>query len=413
MAFLPTGLEWVEPLSAAAGIAAQAKDLVFLHSSLKTGYSGRYSLLAWEMEEAFSGRDIAALPSSAENTFLLGYIGYEAAQALEAIPATRPSFIPLPVYTLARFAHAVRFDHEKKAIETWNGSAIASFPLSTPAAEPPRIASLGSNMDKNAYLAILSETLSRIAEGDFYQANVTRKFFGTFSEAPDDFSLYQRLIEASPAPYSAFLRLNGACLLSSSPELFLKIEHGQIATRPIKGTAPREQSGEALAKSKKDQAENLMIVDLMRHDLARVCTPGSVEVKELFATDSFSTLHHLSSVIEGRLQPDRTPLDALKAAFPPGSMTGAPKIAAMKFLAGKEVLDRGAYSGALGWMTQDAAEWSVIIRTLILKGKKFEFQVGGGIVADSVPEKEWEETLTKARGIAAALNIDMALLAGL
>lgn len=413
MAFVPTGLSWVEPLAAAAGIAKSAKEVVFLHSSLKTGYSGRYSLLAWDAEEIFSGPNINALAQPAGQTLLLGYIGYETAHALEAVPATQPSFIPLPVYHLAQFREVLRFDHETHTVEAWNATSLKALSQTHEASPTPPVSSLGSNMDKQRYLNIVKETLSRISEGDFYQANVTRKFFGAFASPPDDFSLYRQLINASPAPYSAFLRLGGTSLLSSSPELFLKIENGTVTTRPIKGTAPKKQRESALAESEKDRAENLMIVDLMRHDLSRVSLPGTVEVKALFATDSFSTLHHLSSVIEGRLQPGKTPLDALKAAFPPGSMTGAPKIAAMKFLAEQEILDRGAYSGALGWMSRDAAEWSVVIRTLVLQGRKFEFQVGGGITAGSGPHSEWQETLTKARGLAMALGIGMETLESL
>jgi len=156
-----------------------------------------------------------------------------------------------------------------------------------------------------------------------------------------------------------------------------------------------------------------MITDLMRNDFSRVAKRGSVRVSELFGIDSFATIHHMSSTVEAELSEERSVPDAIQACFPPGSMTGAPKIAAMKWCSRMEAMERGVYSGALGWIAPDSCELSVVIRTLIIQGNRFEFQVGGGIVADSKPESEWQETLIKARGIAHALGIKEEALAAL
>ncbi|MBV8940042.1 MAG: anthranilate synthase component I family protein, partial [Alphaproteobacteria bacterium] len=238
-------------------------------------------------------------------------------------------------------------------------------------------------------------------------------FFGRLTAPPDALSLFERLCEASPAPYSACLKLGDAAVLSSSPERFLTLDaQGRLETRPIKGSAPRHidvaedaRLRAALAASAKDRAENLMIVDLMRNDFSRVCLPGSVQVSGLYDVSSFATIHHMASVVTGRVRPERGALDALCACFPPGSMTGAPKLRAMEIAARLEKMARGAYSGALGWFGGDGTmDLSVIIRTLIVQGGRFEFQVGGGVVADSTAEGEWRETMVKAEGIRRALG---------
>lgn len=412
MGFTGTDIPWSDPMPFAASIAATEEDIVFLHSSLKTGYSGRYSILAWKQEASIQGSDFTCLPPFSDKPFF-GYFSYELGSTLESLPSTTPSYISLPKLNLVSFQNILRFDHEKEIIESWGSPPRLPKYVAPHVLEAPEIASLTSNMSKDAYLSHTQDALDAIGAGNFYQVNLTRKFHGNFISPISTFDLYQRLITASPAPYSAYMRLGGVSILSSSPELFLRIKDGSVLSRPIKGTAPRggnydtdERNRISLLESSKDQAENLMIVDLMRHDLARVCEPGSINVDELFSIDSFPTLHHLSSAISGKLQPNKTSIDALKAAFPPGSMTGAPKIAAMRWLSKKEALNRGIYSGALGWFTAKEAEWSVVIRTLLIKGQAFEFQVGGGIVADSTPESEWQETIYKAEGILRSLGLN-------
>ncbi len=271
-------------------------------------------------------------------------------------------------------------------------------------------------MSKADYLSKVDLIREAILAGEFYQANLTRKFSGTFAHTPEPFTIFENLCEASPAPYAAFVHTGDACILSSSPERFLQVDAGsRVESRPIKGTLARDIRREPdaigrarLASSEKDRAENLMIVDLMRNDLARGCVLGSVHVENLFEVATYATLHHMDSTIVGQKRPEVSTLELVKGCFPPGSMTGAPKISAMKACATLEGMERGVYSGALGWFGGDGScDLSVVIRTLIVRENRFEFQVGGAITADSTPEGEWRETLTKARGICAALGIDM------
>jgi len=200
---------------------------------------------------------------------------------------------------------------------------------------------------------------------------------------------------------------------SSSPERFLRIQpDGQVETRPIKGTRPRGVGPEhdaalalALAESEKDRAENVMIVDLLRNDLSRVCRPGTVRVPELFALEHYATVHHLVSTVVGDLAPGHDAVDVLRAAFPGGSITGAPKVRAMQIIAELEPTARGVYCGAIGYLsTTGTLDASIVIRTYLVRGRDVYFQVGGGIVADSDPEQEYWETLDKARGLIAALR---------
>ena len=263
------------------------------------------------------------------------------------------------------------------------------------------------------------QTVDRIAAGELFQANLARPWRGHLAEGATPFDLFRRLARQSPASYAAYLRLPGRALVSNSPERFLAVRpepDGLWAeSHPIKGTRPRGADPAAdaalaaqLQASAKDQAENLMIVDLMRNDLSRVCVPGTVSVPELAALQSYANVHHLVSRVRGRLRPDATAWDAFLAAFPPGSVTGAPKLAAMSVIARHEA-PRGPYCGSLFWAGGDGAlEASVLIRTVALSenaaGWRFEARAGGGIVADSDPEAEVAETTAKIGAILHALT---------
>jgi anthranilate/para-aminobenzoate synthase component I len=264
------------------------------------------------------------------------------------------------------------------------------------------------------YETIVSRTIEQIRAGNFYQANITRKFYGSFDHTPDSWQIFEALCAASPAPYSAYIRHGSVAVLSSSPECLLTVDsRGTMTTRPIKGSARRgtdETSDaairDALKASDKNHAENLMIVDLMRNDLSRVSEPQTVNVVEQSALYSYRTIHHLISTIQSKKLTHVGVYDAVRACFPAGSMTGAPKIAAIAWCEAQEKMERGLYSGAIGWFGGgNTCDLSVVIRTLIIDGECFEFQVGGGIVADSTPTDEWRETMTKARGIIAALGL--------
>jgi len=414
-------LPWIEPLELATCVSDPC--FVLLYSSAQTDYSGQYSYLACNLAEKLEVADFSAMEAAinarpyhdlSDRWFTL--LSYGLKNSLEDLPADQPGWFGLPLITLMRFNQVYEFDHHQQSL-TMYGSGR---PLLPQAKIPPigyienTVATLDSSMSDEEYLAKAASIIDAIARGDLYQANLTRKYSGSLERTPDYFSLFKRLCEISPAPYSAYIRMNEQHILSSSPELFMKCTPmGYIQTRPIKGTAARfastvqdAASREALIHSEKDRAENLMIVDLMRNDLAKCCLPGSIEAPRLFEVTSHATIHHMSSTISGQKAPGYSHIDAIKACFPPGSMTGAPKIKAMKLCSNLEKLERGLYSGAIGWVdAQGAAELSVVIRTLLLKGREFEFQVGGGIVADSTPQGELKEIHLKASGIAQSLGL--------
>jgi aminodeoxychorismate synthase component I len=250
-----------------------------------------------------------------------------------------------------------------------------------------------------------------IAAGDIYQVNLSQAFQARVSGG-SLFGLYATLRDASPAPMAAYLSLDGREILSSSPETFLKISGRGIETRPIKGTRPRfsdpdedRRSAYELQTSAKEISELVMITDLLRNDLGQVCEFGSVEVTEMLQLETLAQVHHLVSTVTGTLRPDIDALDALAACFPGGSITGAPKKRAMEIIRELEQTPRGIYCGAIGWLGHNGeSSLSIAIRTLIRSGDELVYQVGAGIVADSDPEKEYEETLHKAAGIRLAVE---------
>ena len=249
-----------------------------------------------------------------------------------------------------------------------------------------------------------------IAAGHIYQANLSQAFAATVSG--DLFSLYETLRDASPAPMAAYLKLDGREILSSSPETFLKISGRGIETRPIKGTRPRfadpdedRRSAYELQTSAKEIAELVMITDLLRNDIGQVCEFGSVEVTEMLQLETLAQVHHLVSTVTGTLRPETDALAALAACFPGGSITGAPKKRAMEIIRELEQAPRGVYCGAIGWLGYNGeSSLSIAIRTLVRSGDRLVYQVGAGIVADSDPDKEYEETLHKAAGIRLAIE---------
>jgi len=265
-----------------------------------------------------------------------------------------------------------------------------------------------SRGDRKAYLAAIERIKAYIAAGDIYQVNLAQVFSGKWHGSAAQ--LYERLRMRTPAPFGAFLTTGDGHLLSSSPESFLRLRADVLETRPIKGTrarghAPDEKQIAELIESPKERAELLMIVDLERNDLARVCRPGSVEVTELYGVETHPTVFHLVATVRGRLTPGRDAIDALRAMFPGGSITGAPKIRAMQVIRELEKSARGPYTGAIGYFGFDgSADLNIAIRTVELRGDNVSYHVGAGIVWDSDPESEYEETLAKGRALRAAIE---------
>jgi para-aminobenzoate synthetase component I len=270
---------------------------------------------------------------------------------------------------------------------------------------------LRSSFTRAGYLDAVSRVREYIFAGDIFQANLSQRFEVTSDESA--WSFYTRLRQRNAAPFGAFLDFPEVIIVSASPERFLRVDaNRRVETRPIKGTRPRGLGpehdaalGQALSESAKDRAENLMIVDLMRNDLSRVCAPSSVHVSELFSLEHYATVHHLVSTVVGELRPGTDAIDLLRAAFPGGSITGAPKLRAMEIIAELEPSRRGVYCGSIGyWSVTGDLDTNIAIRTAVVQDRRVYFSAGGGIVADSDPEQEYLETLDKARAMIDVLS---------
>jgi para-aminobenzoate synthetase component 1 len=268
-----------------------------------------------------------------------------------------------------------------------------------------------SNFSREGYVEAVARAVEYVHAGDCFQVNLSQRLLAPLREHPLD--LYARLRALNPAPFAGYFDLGDFQLLSASPERFLRCHpDGSVETRPIKGTRPRGRIPEEdaaqlrdLVANPKDRAENVMIVDLLRNDLGRVCEYGSVTVPRVCEPETFRFVHHLVSEVRGKLRPGLGPLDLLAAAFPGGSVTGAPKVRAMEIIAELEPTARGPYCGALGWVGFDGAmDTNILIRTFTAGRGWVQFPVGGGVVADSDPRREYEETLHKAAGLLKALN---------
>jgi para-aminobenzoate synthetase component 1 len=269
---------------------------------------------------------------------------------------------------------------------------------------------VASNFSRARFRRAVQRAIEYIHAGDCFQVNLAQRLVVPLHGHP--VRLYERLRKQNPAPFAGYFDLGDFVIASSSPERFLRVNRrGDVETRPIKGTRPRGLSRAEDARlvaelraSPKDRAENIMIVDLLRNDLGRVCEYGSITVPSLCEVETYETVHHLVSRVHGKLRQGKTPLDLLQAAFPGGSVTGAPKIRAMEIIAELEPTARGAYCGSLGWIGFDGAmDSNILIRTFTIGRGWVQFPVGGGIVADSDPDREYEETLHKAEGLLRAL----------
>ena len=382
-----------------------------------------------------------------------GYIAYDWGRVLERLPTPRHDDLALPDVVLGIYDWVLAWDHHesrawlistgllqtdpsvrarqaadraaavrerlrgtKHVARTARGMDLT--PRGSPAPSYPVAAgwwdsrlAIRSSFTHDSYLHAVDRVREYIFAGDVFQANLSQRFEAPLSEPPWD--VYCRLRTRNAAPFAAYLDFPDAVVLSASPERFLCVDvEGHVETRPIKGTRPRgigpehdAALGAALLESAKDRAENLMIVDLMRNDLSRVCAPGTVRVRDLFALEHFATVHHLVSTVVGELAADRNALDLLRAAFPGGSITGAPKVRAMEILAELEPSERSVYCGSIGyWSVTGQLDTSIAIRTAIARARQLYFNAGGGILADSNAEQEYRETLDKARGLIDALT---------
>jgi anthranilate synthase component I len=267
--------------------------------------------------------------------------------------------------------------------------------------------------DPDAYLERVRVGKEYVAAGDIYQTNLSRPWHVELESDPDIGALYNRLCTTNPAPFAALAQWRGATLVSSSPERLVRVEGRRVDTRPIAGTRPRSRRpGDdiaemtALVEHPKERAEHIMLIDLERNDLGRVCEAGTVRVDELMTIESYAHVHHIVSNVSGVLRADVTPIEALRAVFPGGTITGVPKFRCMQIIAELEGVGRGAYTGSLGYLGRNGTmDLNILIRTMSVMGRQIEFRAGAGIVADSEPRRELGETRAKARGLLAVFEV--------
>lgn len=437
---------------------------MFLDSALPDPKLGRYSFLAadpfdfWQRRpedtdslgelgqrlSRFRSTPIPGLPPFQGGA--AGVLGYELGRQLEQLPATAFDEFKMPALAIGLYDVVVAFDHVQRqawlisqglpetepnarrrrarqrmdeflgclsaatrgnprSTESSHLSAVSVADLAPQYAVPgPK--GLTSNFSEADYLAAAQRAIDYIAAGDVFQVNLSQRLLSPAQQ--DSVTLYLRLRERNPAPFAGYFDLGDFQVVSASPERFLQVQpDGWVETRPIKGTRPRtahaetdRRAAEDLCRSEKDRAENVMIVDLLRNDLSRVCRPDSVEVRQLCGLETYQYVQHLVSVVRGQFADHVSPIDLIRAAFPGGSVTGAPKVRAMEIIAELERTARGPYCGSLGYLGFDGSlDLSILIRTITAGRGWWQAPVGGGIVAQSLPRDEYEETWHKAEGL--------------
>jgi para-aminobenzoate synthetase component I len=455
-------IAWLEPPAAFEAVRCQPWP-VLLDSARADPRLGRWSYVAADPflrltskdgritlgERSFTGDPLAVLQRALAHyrldhdpalpmpfqTGAVGWFGYDLAHHLERLPHPATDDMAFPDLALGFYDAILAFDllerrawilssgwpegtpeaamHRRRARADQLAAVLGH--AATPAPEEPDPpVEPRSNFIRTGYEAAVRRVVEYILAGDIFQANLSRRYLAELPPGWDAWRLYRRLRRRNPAPFAAYLELGAVTLASASPERFLELRGRQVETRPIKGTRPRGATpaddarlGHELLTSEKDRAENVMIVDLLRNDLSRVCRDHTVLTPEICVLESFATVHHLVSTVTGELRPGLDAVDLLRAAFPGGSITGAPKIRAMEIIAELEPTARGPYCGAIGWLGADGwMDTSITIRTLAIQGGRLVFQAGGGIVADSDPAAEYEETLDKAKALIEALRGD-------
>ncbi|KQT83185.1 aminodeoxychorismate synthase component I [Aurantimonas sp. Leaf443] len=452
-------IDFIEPETAASRLRALG-GLAFLDSAMPHETLGRHSYAMADPFARFTveaggarldGAPLAGPPLQALSALLqrhagetipglppfqggaCGLIGYDFARHLERLAAA-PDLDPArPSVSLGLYDALVAFDlAARRAFLVSTGDperepaaraeraearmAQLAEALARPAPDPAPLPKGGldwrSNFFEPDYRAAIERVRDYIRAGDIYQANIAQTFEAALPPGFDPFALYLNLRRTNPAPFAAFLEEGGRAIASSSPERFLKLQGRAVETRPIKGTAKRAADrdadralGEALLASQKDRAENVMIVDLLRNDISRVCEADSVEVPVLCGLETYASVHHLVSVVTGRLRAGLGAADLLAATFPGGSITGAPKIRAMDIVTEIERTARGAYCGSIGYLGFDGAmDTNIAIRTVTMEAGRARLSAGGGITILSDPAAEYEETFTKATRVFAAFS---------
>lgn len=432
-------LPWRDPLAVAGACADEAFSLAMScgrWTYLTTGPARVEELWpqdgrdGWALMRGLLGRQQPATDGPPFQGGIVGLASYEMADRSETLGLARdPDW---PDLILADYRAILAFDHSRREVSAIaqgrdDAEAVARLDAMVELFERPSTRAgltgdvlaetFAGERDEQAYETAVADVVRRIRAGELFQANIARSWRGQLRPGVSPFDVYARLAKVSLAPFAAYWRLPGRAIVSNSPERFLKVDglRRRVESEPIKGTRPRgatpaedQQLRAELIDSPKDRAENLMIVDLMRNDLARACAPGSVEVERLCEARAFANVHHLVSTVAGRLRPDADGAELMRVAFPPGSITGAPKVQAMKLIAGHEA-PRGPWCGSLFWAGADGSlDSSVLIRTaaFVCDGGAWRFRAsaGAGIVADSDPVAERLETEAKISALRRALT---------
>jgi anthranilate synthase component 1 len=418
--------------SSAAGNVATRFDILFAHPQAQLTLASDHSLTG--PEAASDGRFLPALDRwwrkerathTTRNIPFVGgwllYLGYEVAAEIEPrLKLTAPAVGPI--------ASAVRIPaaiiHERNSGQSWLVAepgfeklleGMAEDLRRAPALTAPAttlVVGAVTEDEPAQFLLGVERALEYIAAGDIYQANLSRAWRARLNAGTKPQHLYQRLRETNPAPFSGIVQLDGMTVVSSSPERLVSVRDGVVSTRPIAGTRPRGQTAAAdidlareLHAHPKERAEHVMLIDLERNDLGRICDAGTVTVDEFMTIESYAHVHHIVSNVSGRLRATATPGEVLAAVFPGGTITGCPKVRCMEIIAELEGTARGPYTGSLGYLNRDGSmDMNILIRTLEVAGDQLSLRAGAGIVADSNPERELAETRAKARGVLRALG---------
>lgn len=411
--------------SAAAGEPLGRFDILFAHPAESFVASDQFLPAldrAWQRERVRASRPQTGPAVPFTGGWLL-YLGYELAGQIE--PRLRlPPPVVGPVAQAIRIPAAVVHEHdsgrcwivaeEQAADLIPRIAADLDRVAHLPESREPLVESQVVEDDPRHYLHAVERALEYIGAGDIYQANLSRGWRATLRDGVQPHQVYRRLRETNPGPFSGVAQLDGIAVISSSPERLVSVRDGVVTTRPIAGTRPRgadPAADLALARElhahPKERAEHVMLIDLERNDLGRICEAGSVRVDEFMTIESYSHVHHIVSNVSGRLRADVTPGNVLAAVFPGGTITGCPKIRCMEIIAELEGSARGAYTGSLGYLNRDGTmDLNILIRTLQVAGRELTVRAGAGIVADSIPERELEETRAKARGVLRAVGVE-------
>jgi anthranilate synthase component 1 len=404
--------------SSAAGNVATRFDILFAHPQAQLTAERFLPALDRWFEQEREPHTPSDLPFV--GGWLL-YLGYELAGEIE--PRLKLSMPKVgPVACAIRIPAAII--HERNSGQSWLvtepgfehllDSMAEDLRRAPPLVAPstPLVIGAVTEDDPEEFLSSVERALEYIAAGDIYQANLSRAWRAQLNAGVKPQHLYQRLRETNPAPFSGIVQLDGMTVVSSSPERLVSVRDGWVSTRPIAGTRPRGQTAAAdidlareLHAHPKERAEHVMLIDLERNDLGRICEAGTVSVDEFMTIESYAHVHHIVSNVRGRLRPTATPGEVLAAVFPGGTITGCPKVRCMEIIAELEHTARGAYTGSLGYLNRDGTmDLNILIRTLEVAGDRLSLRAGAGIVADSNPERELAETRAKARGVLRALG---------